>query len=104
MEMYKIPQRKHKLRPNEKRLSKEEYRAYQTHIKEIGVCQVCEASEDLDTPHHTIQGNGNKDDRSLVCICVACHTAIHTQGYDYICKTKKELEEIGRMNWEDRIK
>lgn len=99
-EMYKVPQKKAPLKQNNKRLSKEEYKAYQTYIKEIGVCQVCEESTDLDTPHHTKQGIGNKDDRSIICICIACHSEIHTKGFSGLAKDRATLEEIGRINWE----
>ena len=96
--MYKVPRKKSRLRES-KRFSKEDYKAYQTYIKDISVCQVCESSTNLDTPHHTIQGLGNKDDRSLICICIECHTEIHTKGFSDLNKTRVELEEIGAENW-----
>jgi len=97
--MYEIPKQKARLRENTKRFTPEKYTTYQTHIKDIGLCQVCEESIELDTPHHTKQGLGVKDDRSLICICLTCHNAIHTQGFSKLNKTRIELEEIGKENW-----
>lgn len=98
--MYKIPKRKAPLREKSAvRFTAQEYRKYQDYIQDIGICQVCEESYDLDAPHHTKQGNGNKDDRSLICICIACHREIHTKGYSDLKKTKLELLEIGEDNW-----
>lgn len=98
--MYKIPKKKARLREDtQKRFSPKEYKAYQDHIKDIGICQVCDISMDLDTPHHSKQGLGAKDDRSIICICIACHTEIHTKGFSGLNKTRLELEEIGKNNW-----
>jgi hypothetical protein len=97
--MYKVPQKKARLRNDTpKRFPPKEYKAYQDHIKGIGVCQVCEVSTNLDTPHHTKQG-ANKDDRSLICICIECHDILHRVGFETLAKTRLELLEIGEENW-----
>lgn len=96
--MYKIPKQKARLRENTKKLEFNKYRKYQTFIKDIGLCQVCEESIELDTPHHSIYGAGKKDDRSLVCICAECHYNIHSRGYEFINKTRKQIEKIGSKN------
>lgn len=102
MTMYKVPQKKCRLRDDEpKRFSPDKYREYQNHILSFGVCQVCDESTDLDTPHHTKQGLGVKDDRSLICICISCHDILHRVGFETLKKTRLELEEIGRINWVD---
>ena len=80
-----------------KRFSEKEYRDRQKFIKGFGICQVCDTSKDLDTPHHTLQG-ANKDDRSLICICISCHNTLHSNGYETLNKSKTELEAIGRLN------
>jgi len=96
---YKIPQKKARLRNDTpQRFAPKEYKAYQDYIKDIGVCQVCEESAQLDTPHHTKQG-ANKDDRSLICICISCHDILHRIGFETLAKTRAELEEISRINW-----
>ena len=98
--MYKVPQKKAPLREKQaKRLSPTEYADYQDWIMSKGICQVCEISADLDAPHHTKQGLGVKDDRSLICICIACHREIHTQGFSKLNKSREELEKIGEDNW-----
>jgi len=100
--MWKPREKKCKLRDDTpKRFSKADYKAYQDYIRSIGVCQVCEVSTNLDAPHHTKQGLGNKDDRSLICICVECHAEIHTLGFSSLDKTRAELEEIGLKNWKE---
>ena len=99
--MYKIPQKKVPLKQDKpKRFNKADYKAYQDHIKDIGVCQVCDISTDLDTPHHTKQG-ANKDDRSLICICISCHDILHRIGFETLNKTRAELEVIGEANWSE---
>lgn len=80
------------------RFSKVEYKKYQDFIKSFEICQVCDVSTDLDTPHHSIQGS-NKDDRSLICICIECHTILHTQGYNTLKKSRMQLQAIGKSNW-----
>jgi len=98
--MYKVPQKKCRIRDDvPKRFKPDEYRAYQDHIKSIGVCQVCDESRNLDTPHHTKQGLGVKDDRSLICICIECHDILHRIGFETLKKTRDELEDIGNDNW-----
>ena len=98
--MWKPTEKKAPLREKQaKRLSPTEYADYQDWIISKGICQVCEVSADLDAPHHTKQGLGVKDDRSLICICIACHREIHTQGFSKLLKTRVELEEIGNINW-----
>ena len=79
------------------RFSKEEYQKRQTFIKDFGVCQVCDESQNLDTPHHTLQG-ANKDDTSLICICIECHHTLHSVGYETLKKSKSQLVAIGRSN------
>ena len=98
--MWKPIQKKAPLREKQaKRLSPKEYADYQDYIKDIGVCQVCEESTDLDTPHHSLYGLGVKSDISLVCICINCHSNIHSKGYGHVPKTRKEIESIGKHNW-----
>lgn len=100
--MWKPREKKARLRDDvPKRFKPEAYKAYQTHIKEIGVCQVCDISTDLDTPHHTLRGIGFKDDRSIICICIKCHDILHRIGYETLNKSEDELKEIGRLNWDE---
>lgn len=72
-------------------------------ILDIGVCQICNTSRLLDSPHHSHFGNGgaDKDDRYLVCICKDCHSQIHHKegGYDSLSKTREETKAIGEDNW-----
>ena len=99
--MYKFPKRKARLRDDVcVRFNEAYYRKYQERIKDIGVCQVCDISSNLDTPHHTKQG-ANKDDRSLICICIECHDILHRVVFSTLHKTRKELESIGEDNWRE---
>lgn len=62
------------------------------------ICQVCEESTNLDYPHHAIFGWSNKDDRTMVNICVKCHRTIHTIGYGPLKKNREQIEKIGWSN------
>lgn len=81
------------------RFSKIEYKKYQDFIKSFEICQVCEVNFGNDAPHHTKQGS-NKDDRSLINICVDCHSIIHTKGYSTLDKSRMQLQAISASNWE----
>ena len=74
------------------------YRERQTDIREIGVCQICEACTDMDAPHHVLQGIGVKDDRYMIGACIICHGIIHTVGYVGVKKTREECKEIAWCN------
>ena len=63
------------------------------------VCQVCEQSHDLDSPHHARSGK-DKDDRYLINVCIPCHREIHFGSYDNVPKSRGELEYIG---WENHL-
>lgn len=80
------------------RFPKDEYRKRQNFIKEYETCQVCEESQDLDTPHHARQGLGVKDDRFLINVCINCHGKIHSIGYGAVKKTREDCESIGWGN------
>ena len=82
------------------RLDKKELHKRFTWISELGACQVCETSYNLDIPHHARYGIGNKDDRFLINICVDCHREIHNGSYSNLDKTRKQLENIG---WENHL-
>lgn len=64
--------------------STKEYKERQNFVFNIGYCQICN-SEDLDSPHHALDGISRKDDRSMICICCECHRTIHTKGFDLFC-------------------
>ena len=89
---------------NNKRFSKSDFKEYENHILEIGECQLC-GSYDLDKPHHAKFGNfgADKDDKSLINICVKCHRLIHFgDPYDEEISSEKLREEavkIGLGNW-----
>ena len=86
------------------RFSKSKYIERQEIIRGFGLCQVCEESTDMDTPHHGDYGLGKKDDRSLVCICIKCHYEIHSGSYSNIKKTREEIKEIGYNNDKELLK
>lgn len=67
-------------------------------VSQLGPCQVCDESYDLDIPHHAKYGMGSKDDRYIVNICVKCHREVHSGSYDNLKKTRAEIEEIGWNN------
>lgn len=73
------------------------YRARQDAIRELGRCQVCDVSYELDAPHHVMQG-GCKDDRYLINICVTCHGLIHSVGYSAVKKDRSECKVIAWSN------
>ena len=80
------------------RYGKEDLKKRVEFIVELGPCQVCENSMDLDYPHHAVYGMGKKDDRYLINICVECHRTIHSKGYSTLKKDRSALEEIGWTN------
>ena len=67
----------------------------------FGFCQICGTKQNLDYPHHALDGNSRKDDRTMIDICVSCHSFIHTKGFDGLAKTREEVEAIG---WENNKK
>lgn len=67
----------------------------------FGFCQICGTSRNLDYPHHALDGNSRKDDRTMIDICVSCHSFIHTKGFVDLAKTREEVEAIG---WENNKK
>ena len=84
------------------RLSPKEIRKRVEWIKDtFGFCQICDTKQNLDYPHHALDGNSRKDDRTMIDICVSCHSFIHTKGFDGLAKTRKEVEAIG---WENNKK
>lgn len=86
------------LNPNKPvRFQKEELQQRVYNILNIGPCQVCEASYDLDYPHHVEQGS-KKDDRTMINICVSCHDLIHRVGYSAVKKDREECLEIALEN------
>ena len=82
------------------RFPKEELKKRFMWVSELGACQVCDVSWELDIPHHARQGLGVKDDRYLVNICLNCHREIHTGSFSNLKKTRKEVEAIG---WENHL-
>lgn len=80
------------------RFNTEELRKRVDFIYQKGYCQVCDEHKTLDYPHHAKYGLGDKDDRFLVNICIVCHRDIHGRGYEYVPKTRKEIESIGWHN------
>lgn len=80
------------------------YRQRQKIIRDIGYCQICDTTNALDAPHHAVSGNGKKDDRTLICICVKCHYTLHHISYDKLPKTRDEVIEIGWKNHEVLVK
>ena len=64
------------------------------------VCQVCDESLDLDTPHHEPRGI-NKDDWLRVNICVECHRIRHGSIKGELKKSIKEIEQIAIENREE---
>lgn len=67
----------------------------------FGFCQICGTKQNLDYPHHALDGISRKDDRTMIDICVSCHSFIHTKGFDSLAKTREEVEAIG---WENNKK
>lgn len=80
------------------RYSKDDLKQRVEFILELGPCQVCETSYDLDYPHHAVYGMGKKDDRYLINICVDCHRTIHSGSYSDLLKSRKQIEDIGWNN------
>ena len=64
-------------------------------------CQICGSKQNLDYPHHALDGNSRKDDRTMIDICVSCHSFIHTKGFYGLAKTREQVEAIG---WENNEK
>ena len=82
------------------RFDKKEYRKRQDFVFNIGVCQVCENSYNMTTPHHGKYG-AFKDDRYLVAVSDCdCHYKIHNVGYEDLAKSKEEIEAIG---WDNHL-
>lgn len=82
------------------RYGKEDLKKRVSFVLDLGPCQVCETSMDLDYPHHAVYGMGKKDDRYLINICVVCHSTIHGLGYEKLKKSRFTLKEIG---WDNHL-
>jgi len=82
------------VRFTEKKLNQ---RVYDIH--NLGKCQICEDSYELDYPHHVDQGS-KKDDRTMINICVTCHRLIHGVGYSAVKKDRSECLVIALNNHE----
>ncbi len=80
------------------RFSKNELKKRVEFIIAKEICQVCDENSFLDYPHHAVYGWSSKDDRTLVNICISCHTIIHTKGYTALAKDREEIEVIGWKN------
>jgi hypothetical protein len=85
------------------RLKKDEIKKRVQWLLDKEVCQVCENSTNLDYPHHAIFGWSNKDDRTMINICVDCHRTIHTKGYGPLKKDRSTIENIGWSNNEEYL-
>ena len=84
------------------RFSPKEIRKRVEWIKDtFGFCQICGTKQNLDYPHHALDGISRKDDRTMIDICVSCHSHIHTKGFDGLAKTREQVEAIG---WENNKK
>lgn len=84
------------------RFSQKEIKKRVEWIKDtFGFCQICDTKQNLDYPHHALDGISRKDDRTMIDICVSCHSFIHTKGFDGLAKTREEVEAIG---WENNKK
>ncbi len=83
---------------NPKRMSKALNQAYINFLLGKGVCQVCEVSYDLDTPHHEPRGI-NKDDRYRVNICIDCHRKRHGSRKGSLDKSVERIERIAKLNY-----
>lgn len=84
------------------RFSPKEIQKRVTWIKDtFSFCQICGTQYNLDYPHHALDGISRKDDRTMIDICVSCHSFIHTKGLDGLAKTREEVEAIG---WENNKK
>lgn len=47
-------------------------------IKEIGYCELCGSSFNLETHHIKSKGSGGDDvPENLVCLCAVCHRTVH---------------------------
>lgn len=47
-------------------------------IKEIGYCELCGSSFNLQTHHIKSKGSGGDDvPDNLICLCAACHRMVH---------------------------
>ena len=82
------------------RLSRRELHDYREWLFDTHpICQVCGAAM-AEEAHHAKYGHfgAKKDDRSLIAICRECHYQIH-HGRRGVCKTRREIEEIGEANW-----
>lgn len=86
------------LNPNKPvRFQKEKLQQRVYNILNLGCCQVCEESYDLDYPHHVEQGS-KKDDRTMINICIGCHDLIHRVGYSAVKKDRSECLVIALSN------
>ena len=81
-----------------------EYKDRQRFVFDIAYCQVCGTSNDLDAPHHALDGISRKDDRTMVCICYKCHRTIHNKGFDSLPITEDDLVNIGWANNDEYLK
>lgn len=81
------------------RLPDEEVKKRVLWIKDrFGYCQICGATQNLDYPHHALDGVSRKDDRTMIDICYPCHSTIHTKGFQDLEKTEEETVAISWDN------
>jgi hypothetical protein len=85
------------------RIPKDQVKKRVQWLLEKGPCQICEKSMDLDYPHHAIFGWSNKDDRTMINVCVNCHRTLHTKGYGPLNKTREQIELVGWTNNEEYL-
>jgi len=97
----KKPSMKNIKKVTDKKVSKEELQKRRLFLLDKKVCQVCDESEDLDHPHHSLFGTAKKDDRSMINICVDCHRHIHTKGFPIHGLSREDTVAIGWLNNEE---
>jgi len=87
---------------NDKKLSKPELESFVGTIDRIskGFCQLCKVNK-IGEYHHSLYGSfgADKDDRSLMGICVPCHYAIHHGKDGGSQELRARAIVIGARNW-----
>lgn len=84
--------------PKKGRVSKSELKERVEFILNKELCQICNISTDLDYPHHSEFGLSKKNDKSLINICVTCHSHIHTKGFPIHGLSREDTILIGVQN------
>ncbi len=97
--MTKQQQTKWNKKSNPKKLTPADYKDFVNYIfnKAERKCQLC-TFKPIDDLHHSVYGSfgADKDDRTLVGVCRACHSDIHDHGN----RDKREkAKKIGKENW-----